>query len=88
MPEGQAGTGESVRQHDLWMAKTSNRDLARRIGVSETAVRHAENAGRIKREPDGSRDPAKVQAAWADNTDQAQQRPGPEPGGESPGEPP
>jgi hypothetical protein len=57
------------------MAKTSNRELARRIGVSETAVRRAERAGRIRREPDGSWNLAKVQAAWSDNTDQAQQRP-------------
>jgi hypothetical protein len=49
--------------------------LARRIGVSETAVRRAEKAGRIGREADGSWDLAKVQAAWAGNTDQAQQRP-------------
>jgi hypothetical protein len=57
------------------MARTSNRELARQIGVSETAVRRAERAGRIKREPDGSWDPAKVKAAWSVNTDQAQQRP-------------
>jgi len=57
------------------MAKTSNRELARRIGVSETAVRRAEKAGRIRREADGSWDLAKVRAAWSDNTDQAQQRP-------------
>jgi hypothetical protein len=55
--------------------RTSNRELARQIGVSETAVRRAEKAGRIKREPDGSWDPARVKAAWADNTDPAQQRP-------------
>ena len=53
----------------------SNRELARQLGVSETAVRRAEKAGRIRREPDGSWDPAKVKAAWSDNTDQAQQRP-------------
>jgi hypothetical protein len=53
----------------------SNRGLARQLGVSETAVRRAEKAGRIKRERDGSWDPAKVKSAWADNTDQAQQRP-------------
>jgi hypothetical protein len=53
---------------------TSNRELARHIGVSETAVRRAEKAGRIKREADGSWDPARVKAAWSDNTDQAQQR--------------
>jgi hypothetical protein len=53
----------------------SNRGLARQLGVSETAVRRAEKAGRIKREPDGSWDPAKVKFAWSDNTDRAQQRP-------------
>lgn len=56
------------------MATTSNRELARQIGVSKTAVRRAEKAGRIRREPDGSWDPAKVKAAWSDNTDPAQQR--------------
>jgi hypothetical protein len=53
----------------------SNRELARQIGVSETAVRRAEKAGRIRREADGSWDTARVKAAWSDNTDQAQQRP-------------
>jgi hypothetical protein len=62
---------------------TSNRELARRIGVSETAVRRAEKAGRIKREADGSWDPAKVKAAWSDNTDQTQQRGDPSAGNES-----
>jgi hypothetical protein len=56
------------------MARTSNRELARQLGVSETAVRRAEKAGRIGREADGSWDPARVKAAWASNTDQAQQR--------------
>jgi hypothetical protein len=59
------------------MATSSNRELARQIGVSETAVRRAEKAGRIKREADGAWNLAKVQAAWSDNTDQAQQRPEP-----------
>ena len=54
---------------------TSNRELARQLGVSDTAVRRAEKAGRIKREADGAWDLAKVRAAWASNTDQAQQRP-------------
>ena len=53
----------------------SNRELARQLGVSETAVRRAEKAGRIRREADGAWDRAKVKAAWSDNTDQAQQRP-------------
>jgi hypothetical protein len=57
------------------MRMTSNRELARRIGVTETAVRRAEKAGRIKREADGLWDLAKVKAAWASNTDQTQQRP-------------
>jgi hypothetical protein len=55
----------------------SNRELARQLGVSETAVRRAEKAGRIKREPDGAWDLAGVKAAWANNTDQAQQRQSP-----------
>jgi hypothetical protein len=60
--------------------RTSNRELARQLGVSEAAVRRAEKAGRIKREPDGSWDPASVKAAWSDNTDSAQQRPKPSAG--------
>jgi len=52
----------------------SNRGLARRLGVSETAVRRAEKAGRIGREADGSWDLGKVRAAWTGNTDPAQQR--------------
>ena len=54
---------------------TSNRELARQLGVSETAVRRAEKAGRIRREADGAWDPARVKAAWASNTDLAQRRP-------------
>jgi hypothetical protein len=57
------------------MRMTSNRELARQLGVSETAVRRAEKAGRIRREADGAWDPARVKAAWASNTDLAQQRP-------------
>jgi len=56
------------------MRTTSNRALARHIGVSETAVRRAEKAGRIRREADGSWDLGRVQAAWSSNTDRAQQR--------------
>jgi hypothetical protein len=55
----------------------SNRGLARQLGVSETAVRRAEKAGRIQREPDGAWDLARVKAAWAGNTDPAQQRTAP-----------
>jgi hypothetical protein len=57
------------------MGMTSNRELARQLGVSETAVRRAEKAGRIKREADGAWNPTTVKAAWASNTDQTQQRP-------------
>jgi hypothetical protein len=57
------------------MRVTSNRELARQLGVSETAVRRAEKAARIRREADGSWDLAKIKAAWASNTDQTQQRP-------------
>jgi hypothetical protein len=56
------------------MPVTSNRELARQLGVSETAVRRAEKAGRIRRGAGGAWDPANVKAAWARNTDQAQQR--------------
>jgi hypothetical protein len=52
----------------------SNRELARYLGVSETAVRRAEKAGRIRREPDGSWELARVKPAWASNTDPAQRR--------------
>ena len=43
------------------MRVTSNRELARQLGVSETAVRRAEKAGRISREPDGAWDPRESQ---------------------------
>jgi biotin operon repressor len=56
------------------MRVDSNRELARQLGVSETAIRKAEKTGRIKKEPDGSWDLAKVKAAWGSNTDEAQQR--------------
>jgi hypothetical protein len=55
-------------------ADDQNRELARRIGVSETAVRRAEKAGRIRREPDGAWDLTRVQAAWSSNTNRAQHR--------------
>jgi phage terminase large subunit GpA-like protein len=42
------------------MGAASNRELARHLGVSETAVRRAEKAGRIKREPDGGWDVDRV----------------------------
>ena len=53
---------------------TADRALARTLGVSETAIRKAEKAGRIRRAGDGSWDLEQVQAAWRGNTDAAQQR--------------
>src|SRR4051812_48946046 len=38
------------------MRTASNRQLARTLGISETAVRKAEKAGRIRRSGDGSWD--------------------------------
>ena len=52
----------------------SNRELARQLGVSETAIRKAAKTGRIKKESDGGWDLTKVRGAWGSNTDQAQQR--------------
>ena len=57
----------------------SNRALARALGVSETAVRKAEKAGRIRRAGDGSWDIDRVKATWQANTDASQQR-APSPG--------
>ncbi|MBF0153241.1 MAG: elements of external origin [Magnetococcales bacterium] len=54
----------------------STRELARRLGVSDTAVHKAEKAGRIQREPDGSWNLEKVRAQWNSNTDTAKQRSG------------
>jgi hypothetical protein len=56
------------------MRTTSNRELARQIGVSETAIRRAEKSGRIRREADGAWNFDRVQVAWSGNTDQSQQR--------------
>ena len=61
------------------MRTASNRALARALGVSETAVRKAEKAGRIRRAGDGSWEVDRVKAAWGANTDVAQQR-APSPG--------
>jgi Transcriptional regulator, AbiEi antitoxin len=48
----------------LWMQTISNREFARQLGVSETAVRRAEKSGRIRREPDGAWDLERVQGAY------------------------
>jgi hypothetical protein len=44
---------------------TSTREAARRLGLSDTALRKAERAGRIAREPDGSWDVECVRRALA-----------------------
>jgi hypothetical protein len=64
----------SHRMIDVFQRTRSSRALARHLVVSETAVRRAEKAGRIGRETDGAWDLARVRAAWAGNTDPAQQR--------------
>lgn len=46
---------------------------ARHRGVSHVAVIKAIKAGRIEKEPDGTIDPVKADAAWARNTHQTQQ---------------
>ena len=45
---------------------TSVRELARRLGVSHTAIQKAERAGRIAREPDGSWDVAATRRRLAE----------------------
>jgi DeoR/GlpR family transcriptional regulator of sugar metabolism len=52
------------------MRMTSSRELARQLGVSETAVRRAEKAGRIKREANGS---------WISDEAASRHLPGPPP---------
>ncbi|MBI5121329.1 MAG: elements of external origin [Rhodospirillales bacterium] len=54
----------------------SVRAYARQRGVSHTAVRKAVLAGRIPREPDGTIDPVKADAAWEAQSDPAK-RPAP-----------
>ncbi|UMY19122.1 hypothetical protein MMB17_07435 [Methylobacterium organophilum] len=49
----------------------SGRKLAELLGVSEKAVRKAEEAGRIKKLADGSYDPAQAQQDWHRSTDPA-----------------
>ena len=50
------------------------REYARYRGVAPSAVSKAIASGRITKEPDGSIDPAKADAAWGRNTSPAQQR--------------
>jgi len=47
----------------------SNREAARRIGISETALRKAEGSGRIVREPDGQWDIDKTRRRLVETAD-------------------
>jgi hypothetical protein len=47
----------------------SQREVARRLGVSHTALQKAQRAGRIAPEPDGAWDIEKVRARLADSSD-------------------
>ena len=47
----------------------STRELARRIGVTETALRKAEAKGRIEREPDGQWDVEKTRRRMIEAAD-------------------
>lgn len=52
----------------------SGRGLAKVLGVNESAVRKAVEAGRIKRESDGRFDFAACRSAWGSTTDPARSR--------------
>ncbi|GIX11630.1 elements of external origin [Elioraea sp.] len=47
----------------------SQRELARRLGISHTALQKAQRSGRIAPEPDGAWDMAKVRARLAETSD-------------------
>jgi cytochrome c556 len=54
---------------------TSAREVARRLGLSHTAIQNAERAGRIAREPNGAWDIEKVRAGLATKSAPAPRKP-------------
>lgn len=54
---------------------TSAREVARRLGISHTAIQKAERAGRIAREPSGAWDMEKVRAGLATKSAPAPRKP-------------
>ncbi|MBB3896980.1 hypothetical protein [Roseococcus suduntuyensis] len=54
---------------------TSAREVARRLGISHTAIQKAERAGRIAREPSGAWDMEKVRAGLATKNAPAPRKP-------------
>jgi hypothetical protein len=54
---------------------TSAREVARRLGISHTAIQKAERAGRIAREPNGVWDIEKVRAGLATKSTPAPRKP-------------
>jgi hypothetical protein len=54
---------------------TSAREVARRLGISHTAIQKAERAGRIAREPSGAWDIDKVRAGLATKSAPAPRKP-------------
>ena len=59
--------------------RLSIRAYAKRRGLSHVAVLKAAKAGRIELEPDGTIDPAKADAAWAQSSDPGRARTAPNP---------
>jgi hypothetical protein len=62
-------TGARERRVAMSEHITSGRELARRVGLSHTAIQKAEAAGRIPREPDGSWDVEKTRRRLIETAD-------------------